>query len=73
VDGNLAAPAEANRISGNHVGGDGDAGAKGIEINASGLGTRIAGNEIEGFAEPLDDAGAGTALKGNLCDGAPCP
>jgi parallel beta-helix repeat protein len=73
VQGNLGAPAEANRISGNRVGGDADEGATGIDINDSAYGTRIAGNEIDDFAEPFDDAGTGTALKGNLCDGAPCP
>jgi len=73
VDGTVSAPAEANRISGNRVGGDGDGGVTGIELNSNALSTRVSGNEIDDFAEALGDAGAGTSLKNNLCDGATCP
>ena len=73
VSGTMASPAEGNRITDNLVGGDADGGAKGIEIDGDVLSARIAGNAIDDFATPLEDLGAATKLKNNLCDGAACP
>jgi parallel beta-helix repeat protein len=73
VQGAGGAPAQDNRIAGNRLAGAGGAGEKGVEINAESLATRVSGNEVDGFGEPLDDAGSGTKLKRNLCDGVACP